>query len=102
MKWLLKRNCINAPDFASIVHSCQIKAHDMYVRYIFTTCMCANVSVVELDYTIWLRTISRLSGFLWHSFKLAADSVVSFNIRQGLKWTPTLPIGLLCSNYTLP
>ena len=31
MKWLLKRNCINAPDFASIVHSCQIKAHDMYV-----------------------------------------------------------------------
>ena len=31
MKWLLKRNCINAPDFTSIVHSCQIKAHDMYV-----------------------------------------------------------------------
>ena len=31
MKWLLKRNCINAPDFASIVHSCQIKAQGMYV-----------------------------------------------------------------------
>ena len=31
MKWLLKRNCINAPDFASIVHSCQIKAQGMHV-----------------------------------------------------------------------
>ena len=31
MKWLLKSNYINAPDFASIVHSCQIKAQGMHV-----------------------------------------------------------------------
>ena len=31
MKWLLKRNCIDVPDFASVVHSCQIKAQRMHV-----------------------------------------------------------------------
>ena len=36
MKWLYKRNCINAPDFALIVHSLSNKAGYALTNMLFT------------------------------------------------------------------
>ena len=35
----------------------------------FITCMGAHFPAVELDNAIWFSTLSRMSGFLWHSSK---------------------------------
>ena len=55
---------------------------------------------------IQFSTLSRMSGFLWHSSKWACW-FICFNIRQGLKCkhealAPTLTMWLLCSKCTLP
>ena len=37
----------------------------------FITCMVAHFPAVELEFTIRFSTLSRMSKFLWHSFKWA-------------------------------
>ena len=51
----------------------------------FITYMSAHFHTVRLNNAIRFSTLFRMSGFLGHSSKWSFGSVVSFNIRQGLK-----------------
>ena len=51
----------------------------------FLTCMGANFPAVELDNTIWFSTLSRMSGFLWHSSKWACQFSCFLQYMSGLE-----------------
>ena len=63
--------------FVSIVRSYQIKAQGMHVL-VFYNFHRLPLPRSWLDHTIWFSILSRVAGFLWHGFKWAAGSVVSF------------------------
>ena len=84
-------------------HCCSSVVEILPYSACVVTCMGVHFPAVELDYTIHFTTLSRMSGFLWHSSNWPAGLIVSFNICQRAKCkhvdsAPTLTMWLLCSN----
>ena len=63
----------------------------------------AHFLAVELENAIRFRTLSRMTGFLWHSSKWTHWFGRFLKYTSGLEdSTTTLTLWLLCSNYPLP
>ena len=94
--------CLHKPkllriiDFLPLAKLLELLAlnHSLSKRMDTFVCQLLKLSHVLVALQLaWVRTSTQLSwitrfralGFLWHSLKWAAGSVVSFNIHQGLK-----------------
>ena len=78
-----------------------LKFSHVLVGY-FITCMGAHFPAVELDNTIRFSTLSRMSGFLWHSSKWACRfdcflqymsgiEALACSLDTDLNYDPTVP-----------